>query len=113
MSAERAAAAGSVVSGILASACCIGPLVFAVLGISGAAFAHKLEPLRPYLLVLTYGLLGGAFYLTYRPQATACEPGSFCEMPRTNRVGRAMLWVATVTVLLATTFPWYAEYLPF
>jgi mercuric ion transport protein len=112
MSSERAAAAGSVVSGILASACCIGPLVFAVLGISGAAFAHRLEPLRPYLLVLTYGLLGGAFYLAYRPQPTACEPGNSCEMPKAYRAGRALLWVAAVTVLLATAFPWYAEYLP-
>lgn len=112
MTAERAAAAGSMVSGILASACCIGPLVFAVLGISGAAFAHKLEPLRPYLLVLTYGLLGSAFYFSYRPAATACEPTRSCEMPTANRVGRLLLWVAAVIVLLATAFPWYAEYLP-
>lgn len=112
MSGERVAAAGSVVSGILASACCIGPLVFALLGLSGAAFAHRLEPLRPYLLVVTYGLLAGAFYLTYRPQPASCEPGSSCDMPRINRFGRGLLWVAAITVLLATTFPWYAEYLP-
>ena len=98
--------------GILASACCIGPLLFASLGISGAAFAHRLEPLRPYLLVVTYGLLAGAFYLTYRLQATACEPASSCEMPRTNRFGRTLLWFAALTVLLVTSFPWYAEYLP-
>lgn len=112
MNVERVTAAGSVVSGILASACCIGPLVFAFMGVSGAAFAHRFEPLRPYLLVLTYALLGGAFYFTYRPQSTSCEPGGVCEMPRTNRVGRAMLWIAAMIVLLATTFPWYAEYLP-
>jgi mercuric ion transport protein len=112
MSIERATTAGSVVSGILASACCIGPLAFALLGVSGAAFAHRFEPLRPYLLVLTYGLLGSAFYLTYRSQPTSCEPGSACEMPRTSRVGRAMLWIAAMIVVLATTFPWYAEYLP-
>jgi len=100
------------VSGILASACCIGPLVFALVGVSGAAFAHGFEPLRPYLLVLTYALLGGAFYLTYRSQPTACEPGSTCERPRANRVGRAMFWIAAMVVLLVTTFPWYAEYLP-
>jgi mercuric ion transport protein len=105
------AAAGSVVSGILASACCIGPLVFVMLGISGAAFAQRFEPFRPYLLLVTYGLLGGAFYLTYRPQA-ACGPGEACETPRASRFGKAMLWVATIVVILATTFPWYAAYLP-
>jgi len=112
MNVERATAAGSVLTGILASACCIGPLVFALAGVSGAAFAHRFEPLRPYLLVLTYALLGGAFYLTYRSQPTACAPDGTCEMPRTNRVSRAMLWIAAMIVILATAFPWYAEYLP-
>jgi mercuric ion transport protein len=106
------ATAGSVVSGVLASACCIGPLVLGLLGISGAAFAQRLEPFRPYLLVMTYALLGGAFYLAYRPQA-ACGPGEACEMPRANRVGRIMLWIAAIVVVLATAFPWYAQYLPF
>lgn len=111
MRVERVAAAGSVVSGILASACCIGPLVFALLGISGAAFAQRFEPVRPYLLVVTYALLGGAVYFTYRPQA-ACGPDSDCGMPRTSRLGKAMLWIAALTVILATAFPWYAQYLP-
>lgn len=112
MRVERAAAAGSALSGILASVCCIGPLVFALLGISSAAFAQKFEPLRPYLLVVTYALLGGAFYLTYRPQQADCGPGVACESPRTNRFGKAMLWIAAIVVVLATTFPWYAGYLP-
>ena len=103
---------GSMAGGILASACCIGPVVFALLGVSGAVLAQRLEPLRTYLLVLTYGLLGGAFYLTYRPKEPACAPGEECEMPRANRAGKAMLWVAAVVVILSTTFPWYAEYLP-
>lgn len=112
MRVEKFAAAGSVLSGILASACCIGPLVFALLGVSGAAFAQRFEPLRPYLLMLTYALLGGAFTLAYRPQPEACGPDGACERPRANRFGKAILWVAAVVVLLATTFPWYAPYLP-
>lgn len=111
MRVERMATAGSVVSGILASACCIGPLVLGLMGISGAAFAQRFEPFRPYLLVVTYALLGGAFYLTHRPQA-ACGPGQACEMPRANCVGKIMLWIAAIVVILATAFPWYAQYLP-
>lgn len=111
MKAQGVALAGSVIGGILASLCCIGPLVFALLGISGAAFAQRFEPLRPYFLVVTYALLGGAFYFTYRPSQAACGPGAACEMPRTNRLGKAMLWVAAVIVLLATTFPTYSVYL--
>lgn len=112
MRVERVAAAGSVVGGVLASACCIGPLVFAMLGISGAAFAQSFEPFRPYLLVATYALLGGAFYYTYRPRQAACGPGGACEMPLANRAGKALLWIAAAVVVLATAFPWYAEYLP-
>ncbi len=59
----------------------------------------------------TYGLLGGAFYLTYRPGKADCAPGEACEMPRASRVGKVMLWVATVIVLLATLFPVYSVYL--
>ena len=109
---ERVTAAGSVVSGFLASACCIGPLVFAMLGISGAALAHRLEPFRPYLLALTYTLLGCAFYLTYRPVAAACGPDGACELPRTNRAGKILLWLSALLVVLSTAFPLYAAHLP-
>lgn len=102
---------GSVALGILSSACCIGPLVFATLGIAGAAAAQRLEPLRPYFLVATYALLAGAFYSTYRPMKRECGPGEACEMPATHRAGKVALWVAALFVLLATTFPSYSIYL--
>lgn len=111
MKAQGATLAGSVIGGILASVCCIGPLVFALLGISGAAFAQRFEPLRPYFLAATYALLAGAFYSTYRPAQAECGPGEACEMPRANRVGKVMLWIAVAVVLLTTAFPWYSVYL--
>lgn len=111
MRARSARLVGSVIGGFLASACCLGPLVFALLGLSGAAFAQRFEPLRPYLLVLTYGLLGGAFHLTYRPAKGECGPGEACEMPRANRAGKAALWIAAIVVVLATAFPLYSVYL--
>ena len=38
---------------LAASACCIGPLAFALLGIGGAGSLLALEPYRPVLTVLT------------------------------------------------------------
>jgi mercuric ion transport protein len=111
MKAQGVTLTGSVIGGILASVCCIGPLVFALLGISGAAVAQRFEPLRPYLLVATYALLGGAFYSTYRPAKAECGPGGACEMPRASRTGKVMLWIAGAVVLLTTAFPWYSVYL--
>jgi mercuric ion transport protein len=110
MKATGAVLAGSVLSGILASACCLVPVVFALLGVSGAALAHGFEPLRPYLLSVTYALLAGGFYLTHRPQPGACAPGEPCAVPDSGRVVRVMLWVVTIVVLLATAFPWYSQY---
>ncbi len=111
MKARGVTLAGSVIGSVLASVCCIGPLVFALLGMSGAAFAQRFEPLRPYSLVATYVLLAVAFYSTYRPAQAECGPGEVCDMPRTNRVSKVVLWIAAVMVVLATAFPWYSIYL--
>ncbi len=102
---------GAFVSAVAASACCLGPLVLTVLGIGGAASVMALEPYRPHMLALTTILLGSAFYMTYRRPARDCAPGEICEMPRARRAGRVLLWVTTVLVLLAASFPWYSVYL--
>ncbi len=102
---------GALAAGLAASACCLGPLVLAIVGIGGAASALALAPYRPYLLVLTAAFLGLAFYLTYRGPASACGPGNACEMPKANRLGKMLLWLVTLVVVLAATFPYYSGYL--
>lgn len=99
---------GAVVAGLAASACCLGPVVLAVLGVGGSTFALAFEPYRPYLLILTGGLLGGAFYLTYRRPAGECGPGGVCEVLRAGRAGKAFLWIATGLIVLAVAFPYYS-----
>ena len=112
MKARTATMAGSVVSGLLASACCIGPLVLTFLGISGAAAARRFEPYRPFLLAVTFTLLAAAFYLTYRRAPVVCGPGEACEPTSSaGHLSKLMLWVATVVVILFAAFPWYSEYL--
>ena len=115
---RSASLAGSVAAALAASACCIGPLLFALLGIGGAGFLVALEPYRPVLMAVTAILLGTGFFLTYRtPAARAARaPGAAdddcgCEVPRTNRAGRRMLWVATGIVGLALLFPYLTPYL--
>lgn len=110
MKTRSAVLAGSVLSSVLASACCIGPVVFVLLGVSGAAAALRFEPFRPYLLTVTYGLLVGGFYLTYRP-AQECATGAPCEMPGASRTAKALLWLSTVAVIVVSAFPWYSIYL--
>ncbi len=116
--ARNGSLAGSVVAALAASACCVGPLVFAMLGIGGAGFLVALEPYRPLFTVLTLGLLGVGYYLTYRQPALAPTNASGevgdacgCEMPKTNQAGRRMLWFATGLVVVALAFPSLTPYL--
>ncbi|MBI4951530.1 MAG: mercury transporter MerT [Myxococcales bacterium] len=109
-----AATAASIFAAFLASACCVGPLVFALLGLGGAGLMVKLEPYRPLFIVVTFALLGAGFYLTYRRPRPAPATGGVagaacaCPAPRTNRAGRVMLWVATVVVASLLVFPYLA-----
>ena len=107
---------GAVGAAIAASACCIGPLVFALLGIGGAGFLVALEPYRPALTALTLGLLGVGYFVTYRRPATAGggtggEDDCGCEKPRVHKTGERMLWMATGLVGIALLFPLLTPYL--
>jgi mercuric ion transport protein len=107
-----AASASSIISAFIASLCCVGPLVFALLGIGGAGLLVKFEPFRPYFMVVTFALLWTGFYFTYRKpkQAAASGPACDCPAPRTNRAGKIMLWVATVLVVGFLAFPYIAAW---
>ena len=97
----------SVITAGLASLCCIGPLVAVGLGLGAFGAAAFFESVRPYLLVVTVGLLGAAFYLTYRKKPEEkCEEGVCAVAPKRSR-GLA-LWIATVVVIPLAAFPYYS-----
>jgi mercuric ion transport protein len=91
----------------VASACCIGPVVFVLLG-AGAfgASLSALEPYRPVLLTTTALLLGGAFYIAYRPTSD-CDTCSPASRTRT----RLAVWLAAAVVTALVSFPYYVDYL--
>jgi mercuric ion transport protein len=101
-------AAGSVFAAIIASFCCVLPIVFALTGFSILGASALFDAWRPYLLGLTFALLGLGFYFAYRPRREQCAPGSACAIPATNRSGRLMLWLATAAVVLFAAFPYYS-----
>lgn len=99
----------SVFAAIVASFCCILPIVFALTGFSILGASALFDAWRPYLLGLTFGLLGLGFYFAYRPRKEQCTPGSACAaMPATKRSGHLMLWLATAAVVLFVAFPYYS-----
>jgi len=93
------ASLGSVISGLIASLCCIGPFVFVILGLSGAAFFAKLEQYRLLFGTVALGFLVLGFFFTYRG-GEECAPGSNCAVnPGRKRLNKIILWIATILVI--------------
>ena len=103
-------AAGSVLGAILASSCCIVPLVLVTLGASGAWIGNltALEPYKPIFAGITMILLGFGFWHVYLKPKKACEDGSYCATDTSSRITKSALWIATALVLLALTIDYWA-----
>jgi hypothetical protein len=95
--------AGIIISAILASICCIGPLFIALLGIGSIGIFSSLERYRPFFILITFGFLGMAFYFTYRKEknADAC-----CEL-KSNRIKKIVLWVIATIAIVLLLFPYF------
>lgn len=104
---ERGALFAGGVAAILASTCCLGPLVLVALGISGAWISNltKLEPYRPIFIGAALVALFFAWRRIFRP-ADACEPGEVCALPQVRTTYKLIFWIVTALVLIALAFPY-------
>jgi mercuric ion transport protein len=107
--AEAGSLITSAVGGVLASACCAGPLILVSLGLGGAWVSNLtvLEPYRWIFLGVAVAALLFARRRIFRP-VQECQPGEMCAAPRTRRAYRAMFWAVAALVVLATIFPYLA-----
>ncbi len=80
-------AAGGLLGAVAASSCCIVPLILFGLGVSA---------------------LGYGYWLVYRSSQAACVGGKDCGWPRSNRLVKIGLVLATVLVVLAFSFDFIA-----
>ena len=108
MRSERLAVGGAVTAALAASVCCIGPLLFVLLGLGAFGAAAAFDAARPYLLGAAVLFLAFGFYRTYFRRAATCAPGEACAVKPVNRAGRAGLWIAAVAVLAFALSPYYA-----
>jgi mercuric ion transport protein len=74
----------AVLASILASTCCVLPLVLVLIGITGAWMVHltALKPLAPYAIALTLGALAWAGWLVFRPAAACAVDDPACATAR-------------------------------
>lgn len=108
---NRSSTAGSLISALFASVCCIGPVFFAVLGVGAGATGlladtartlSWLTPFRPIFIIITFLFLGIGFYKAYR--VDDCEGGK-C-ITANKRRDRIMLWFITILVTILILYPY-------
>ena len=135
--AETISKVGTVLSAVMASACCWLPLLLLAFGVSGAGIAGALDAYRPVFITLTVAFLAAAFYFTYRPRKAAAASEDCCATPGPASTSRAaspsegccatpsptskrrfgmmslnkvMLWVVTVMAVAFLFFPQYMKF---
>ena len=100
--ATQALAASGLVTGLLASSCCLLPLVLVSVGIGGAWVSQltALAPYQPLFLGASATALGFGLWRAYRRHAD-CAQGSLCERPNASRTTKAILWLGVLALLAA------------
>ena len=104
---SRSALAAGGLAAILASVCCLGPLVLVTLGFSGAWIGNltRFEPFRPIFIAAALVAMFFAYRRIYRP-AAECKPGEVCAVPAVNRLYKVVFWIVAALVLVALGFPY-------
>lgn len=86
------------------------------MGVSGAGMTQALETYRPVFMAVTFGFLGFAFYLTYRPRHAAGGTAADCGGPAVTTgkwrfnmmtMNKVMLWAVTAIAVVFLFFPQY------
>ena len=96
-------AVGGLLGALVASSCCLLPLVLFGLGVSGGWIGNltQLAPYQPFFMAATIACLGYGYWLVYRSSKVACAGGEACARPLSNRLVQLGLIVATVLVIAA------------
>ena len=101
----------SLLTAVTASVCCITPLLAILAGSSGLVTTFSwIEPFRPYLIALTIGILGLAWYLKLKPKTQeeidcACDE----EAKPSFWQSKNFLFIVTVFAGLMLAFPYYSN----
>jgi mercuric ion transport protein len=110
---KNMAATGGVIGALLASSCCILPLLLVILGVSGSWIGSlsELNVYQPYFILFASLCLGAGFWQVYIKPRRDCEGESYCAKPRSDILIKSALWGATALVALNATINFWAPYL--
>ena len=103
-------ATGGLLGAILASSCCLLPLLLTLFGISGAWMAN-LRALQPYKMIfvalaaipIIYG-----FWLVHVKTPRQCAEDGVCARPLIpTAVVKTVLWLSALMVVASATIEWW------
>jgi mercuric ion transport protein len=96
---------------ILASTCCLGPLILVTLGFSGAWIGNLtvLEPYRPIFIGAALVAMFFAWRCIFRP-VQACKPDEVCAIPQVRTTYKLIFWIVAALVLIALGFPFVVPF---
>ena len=105
------ALATGAIAAVLASTCCLGPLLLVSLGFSGAWIGDLsiLEPYRPWFIAAALIALYFAGRRIFR-QGEACAPGGVCARPAARRAYKILFGIVAALVVVAIVFPYVARF---
>jgi mercuric ion transport protein len=107
----------ALVSSIVASTCCVIPLILVLVGITGAWMVNltALKPLTPVFTIIAIAAIVWAGYLVYRPSAPRSAEGELncgtnCESncDAVSPVTRKIFLACAVFIALLLSFPLFA-----
>ena len=103
-------AAGGLVGAILASSCCVLPLIFVLVGVSGAWIGNltALEPYKNWFAAIALLNIGYGFWRVYFQPSAACADGSVCATGQPRNATKVALWLGLLLVIVALTTDWWA-----
>ena len=108
MKSENKLIGAGLLTAITASLCCITPVLALIAGTSGIASTFSwIEPFRPYLIGLTFLVLGFAWYQKLKPRKEIdCE----CETDEKPKFiqSKKFLGIVTAFAIIMLAFPYYS-----
>jgi mercuric ion transport protein len=100
---RNVAATSDVIIAVLASICCIAPLLLIVLVANGAWIVNlaALKAYQPVFVPVTLAFLGFGFWQVYGKSKQSCDDGSYCASASFDLLIKVVLWLATVLLVAA------------
>lgn len=103
----------ALVTALLASLCCITPVLAILGGLSGIASTFSfLEPLRPYFIASTAIILGYVFYNAYKQKKTEIDCDCETEDKESKKSfinSKSFLWIVAIIAVILISFPYYSK----